>query len=1231
MHTNFLEITMKLILSTLFYMLLAHSCLGSENLSAIKNSIKNLDFKLAKDSLDAYQLENPDSNDAIIYDFINNFGYFIEEDLPNYLIANLNAKESTKESFNIDEGKNDLDSEYPIVVQGNFLGYWHLHPGHLMQLSGDYFFNDVLNGLRYQVIKAEKSSFVAMAPDLAVDTTQEYYFPNIGQLGNSGISFKYTGLPKQVDFKLYTDGSPSPGYEVVVYINGIESGSISQWGWVIETHSTYLENQFNGGDKTLPLYLRNGDIVSFEVDTYDFSEYNLPVGFETAGEIGIDVDDDYNLEIENGVSYNAYFPELSNLINLQFGFEGDSIPPKITRYPSSANIQIEQNDSHSGDSSLFSSGRINKNAGIGFRPGADGLEIGKTYTISCYAKAVGNNSDQSLELRARVYNYGNREFLTLDSKDAINDEWVYLSYSFIIEDVDYDYDQFFISGPDAGIDILIDDFQFVEAAPEFSVDTIKDLASIFTSEGNLIRDWLEDNIANLNNFDTDGSTTIDTEFSGYSEDIIIEHCDVLTIKSLLQLGNAFLGMLDQYDLPIAFNFEELRTLYESEYSSVKDFLDSYISVLNTIPEKIEDHRDTKLEIENSIEALKTAVTEIWSRDDIDNSTYLIEIEDAAEDDLNETIALLDAFKASLGSYVKAQDLSSGKEDFRGGATVSFKSFLEIDPFPIKDFILDVEEAADDRWQAVSRLSVFKEYGFIEKHLPENFDDMIVVFYDEAGEIVSTTNFKNSSDEIPGIPKQFEFDIIDGELYLYGFSDETGQTIDGHHLVSDDPDVQWGIVTLSYNVENEGAWEFYTDSYDPIQGSSSEQSSGKFIFYPDTWDINQNGIPDTVDFSMVGDQMYDADILRNNTLDYLEILSPQYLAQVNVPPLTPMSSLNGFILVKNTSSHDANAGAGMGTVAEVNVFPHSIYFINKNFHRTEMIEQTHYYPEGESEQEIYLDRSVNYENWSYTYNADGYGATEDNLHSGQNMGSGYSRPRLNTNFQLVFRTPYTGSLIITSEDTTSTRMDTSNFSIYPSFLDLDDDGLDDHTGYLAGISPNFQTLPSQEQIESAITQYNISNPTVPANGMGLLDTDNDGMPDTLEENFGSDRLNPEDANLSLDLLLDNEQIINNKEAFIQNAITNFVNNKSNGYYTEDELVSIREYYTRSQLEDLRPGSTLIEINNNIATLGIVIEHSTNLSEWSILGQPINVELENSNSDVSFYRFSMSEPNQPVIWD
>ena len=27
----------------------------------------------------------------------------------------------------------------------------------------------------------------------------------------------------------------------------------------------------------------------------------------------------------------------------------------------------------------------------------------------------------------------------------------------------------------------------------------------------------------------------------------------------------------------------------------------------------------------------------------------------------------------------------------------------------------------------------------------------------------------------------------------------------------------------------------------IQGSSSEQSSGKFIFYPDTWDINQNGI------------------------------------------------------------------------------------------------------------------------------------------------------------------------------------------------------------------------------------------------------------------------------------------------------------------------------------------------------------------------------------------------------
>ena len=66
------------------------------------------------------------------------------------------------------------------------------------------------------------------------------------------------------------------------------------------------------------------------------------------------------------------------------------------------------------------------------------------------------------------------------------------------------------------------------------------------------------------------------------------------------------------------------------------------------------------------------------------------------------------------------------------------------------------------------------------------------------------------------------------------------------------------------------------------------------------------------------------------------------------------------------------------------------------------------------------------------------------------------------------------------------------------------------------------------------------------------------------------------------------------------------------------------FTMDEISDLRPGSTMIEVANNEATIQLKMEESTDLNSWTeIDGEATMTVPVPSGSDTKFFRFKMAE--------
>ena len=127
------------------------------------------------------------------------------------------------------------------------------------------------------------------------------------------------------------------------------------------------------------------------------------------------------------------------------------------------------------------------------------------------------------------------------------------------------------------------------------------------------------------------------------------------------------------------------------------------------------------------------------------------------------------------------------------------------------------------------------------------------------------------------------------------------------------------------------------------------------------------------------------------------------------------------------------------------------------------------------------------------------------------------------------------------------------------------------------------------LEETTALYNISDSYTTSNPLTIIDkptdSDVDGIPDVIETYLGNDPNDNSDAQASLD--------------------------------------GIQSKYSLDEIVDLRAGSTMIEIENGIATLSMEVEESDDLDlEIWTTGGTASVQMD-AEAGKKFYRFKMSE--------
>ena len=135
------------------------------------------------------------------------------------------------------------------------------------------------------------------------------------------------------------------------------------------------------------------------------------------------------------------------------------------------------------------------------------------------------------------------------------------------------------------------------------------------------------------------------------------------------------------------------------------------------------------------------------------------------------------------------------------------------------------------------------------------------------------------------------------------------------------------------------------------------------------------------------------------------------------------------------------------------------------------------------------------------------------------------------------------------------------------------------------NPDYTSLT----LEETTALYNISDSYSTSNPLTIIDkptdSDVDGIPDVIETYLGNDPNDNSDAQASLD--------------------------------------GIQSKYSLDEIVDLRAGSTMIEIENGIATLSMEVEESDDLDlEIWTTGGTASVQMD-AEAGKKFYRFKMSE--------
>jgi hypothetical protein len=123
----------------------------------------------------------------------------------------------------------------------------------------------------------------------------------------------------------------------------------------------------------------------------------------------------------------------------------------------------------------------------------------------------------------------------------------------------------------------------------------------------------------------------------------------------------------------------------------------------------------------------------------------------------------------------------------------------------------------------------------------------------------------------------------------------------------------------------------------------------------------------------------------------------------------------------------------------------------------------------------------------------------------------------------------------------------------------------------------------------------------------FDSDGDGLSDYDEIYIHNSDPNNSDT--------DNDGISDSLELAIQ----------SNPLVESNEIVNLLNsegFYKTSEIIDVRPGSTMIEVSENQATVQLQMEESSDLQSWEATGTPATMTIP-ADAETKFFRFKMAE--------
>ncbi len=168
----------------------------------------------------------------------------------------------------------------------------------------------------------------------------------------------------------------------------------------------------------------------------------------------------------------------------------------------------------------------------------------------------------------------------------------------------------------------------------------------------------------------------------------------------------------------------------------------------------------------------------------------------------------------------------------------------------------------------------------------------------------------------------------------------------------------------------------------------------------------------------------------------------------------------------------------------------------------------------------------------------------------------------------------------------------------SGIDSDGDGVDNNVDV-------FPNDPAETEDSDGDGVGNNSD-AFPADPTETEDKDGDGVGNNSDM-FPADPTETEDS--------DGDGIGNNSDAFPTISTQDVVNEITNN-------PSVYNLYSVDDVADLRPGSTIIEVAENQATVQLQMEESSDLQTWEDTGTPATMTIP-ADTDTKFFRFKMVE--------